>query len=333
MSCALIPQDEYIPSSPLGPPPASQGPTRSAWVSCQDGLRSPPHSDHSDCDSPPDPNRKRARSQALSSPTPGLARRSNPKRPSRSSAPGPLETMERMETMDHCTQRCLLGLLSQAGLDLDCPNVDRHRRSQLTQRHLTDRFDFLRLLKAQLDESLDHYINSRRLLLSGAILAQVSLMPYGYTCIGKGTPDELQGDTLREAEVYGALRCYQGSAVPVYMGAIDIQRIFFVHPKICTKHMLLLFWAGDPIDITQIALGEALESYRRAAWAVKKTINGYTSIHPGNILWDSRRRQIQLVNFDSPKCRLRTLPLATFSSSRKRPLVGQSQSLKRHRVR
>jgi hypothetical protein len=323
---------EYFPSSPLGPSPASQGPTRPARVSCQDGLTSPPLSDHSDSDHPPDQNRKRALSQILSSPTPGPATRSNPKRPTRSSASGPRETMEGTEAMDYCTQRCLRGLRDQDELDLDCPNVERHRRSQHTQRHLIGRSDFLRRLKAQLDESLDHYITPNQLLASGAILARVSLMPYGYTVVGKGTPDELQDDTLREAEVYGALRPYQGSAVPVCLGAIDLQRTFFVHPKRCIKHMLLLSWAGDPTDITQIAPGEARESYRRAGRAVKDKISGYNSMHPGNILWDSRRRQIQLVNFDSPNCRPRKSPLAPIWPSRKRPLGEEPRSLKRRRV-
>lgn len=158
-------------------------------------------------------------------------------------------------------------------------------------------------MERQLDESLDHYITITpdEILASGAVLSRVSLMPYGYTFIGKGIPGELQDDAFREAEVYSC----QGSKIPVCLGAIDLQRIFFVHPKICIKQLPLLSWAGKPTDITQIAPGTARESYRRVLKATKGRISGYNSMHAGNILWNSHRRRIQLVNFESPECRPR----------------------------
>ncbi|KAJ6126224.1 hypothetical protein N7471_010717 [Penicillium samsonianum] len=305
---------EYFPSSPLGPSPGSQGPNRSARRQ------------------PPDQSRKRARSRLLSSPTPGPATRSKIKRPTQSSGPGSGEAIDGTEAMDYCTQPCLLGLRDQGKLDLECPNVERHRCSQRTQCHLIDRFDFLQRLEKQLDESLDHYITPNEILASGAVLSRVILMPYGYTFIGKGTPDELQDDTPREAEVYGALRSCQGSKIPVCLGAIDLQRTFFVHPQICIKQLLLLSWAGKPTDITQIAPGEARESYRRALKAIKDRISGYNSMHPGNILWNSRRRCIQFVNFESPECRPRKSLLAPSRPRRKPPMGEKTRSPKRRRV-
>ncbi|KAJ5150386.1 hypothetical protein N7492_010737 [Penicillium capsulatum] len=326
---------EYFPSSPLGPSPASQGPTRPARVSCQDGLTSPPLSDHSDSDNPPGPQRKRALSQVLSSPTPGPATRSRTKKSMQSSAPGPQDTAEGTEVMEYCTQRCLLGLWNQDKLDADCPNVTRHRKSSRTQYHMINRADFLRRVKAQLDESLDHYIAPTQILDSSAVLSRVSLMPYGYTFVSKGTPDECRDDTIREAEVYGTLRPYQGSAVPICLGKIDLQRTFFVHPQICIKHMLLLSWGGKATDITQIAPGEPWESYERAGKAIQSKILGYSSMYPGNILWDPCRRCIQLVNFDSPNCRPRKLfrKPPGWPESKKRSATSTTWSTKRRRVR
>ncbi|KAJ5249533.1 hypothetical protein N7524_011849 [Penicillium chrysogenum] len=97
------------------------------------------------------------------------------------------ETIEGTEAMDYY---------------LECPNVERHRCSQRTQCHPIHHFGTLQRLERQLDESLDHYITITpdEILASGAVLSRVSLMPYGYTFIGKGIPGELQDDTFREAE-------------------------------------------------------------------------------------------------------------------------------------
>lgn len=235
---------EYIPSSPLGSSPAARGPSLRSRASCEDGLTSPPLSDDSDPDSPSDQGQKRRRSQLLSSsPTPDPAACPRTKRPA-PAASG--KQQEEVELLDYCTQSCLLGLQTRGQLDVQCPNYERHRCSQPIQRHLIYISDLTRLLRGQFDASLDHHITPSGDADSSGVPLRVSLMPYGYTFIGKGASDDLIDQTRREAEVYQVLRSCQGSAVPVCLGTIDLQRTYFVYPGICIKHMLLLSWAGEP---------------------------------------------------------------------------------------
>ncbi|KKZ61904.1 hypothetical protein EMCG_03603 [[Emmonsia] crescens] len=45
---------------------------------------------------------------------------------------------------------------------------------------------------------------------------------------------------LRVLEVYKALQKAQGSAVPVFLGKIDLKKIYFLHGAGQIRHMLLI---------------------------------------------------------------------------------------------
>ncbi|KAK9245749.1 kinase-like domain-containing protein [Lipomyces tetrasporus] len=51
----------------------------------------------------------------------------------------------------------------------------------------------------------------------------------GYTFVGKGTTDQLWNEVRREADVYRALQMAQGSAVPVFLGTVDLEKTFLLH--------------------------------------------------------------------------------------------------------
>jgi hypothetical protein len=87
-------------------------------------------------------------------------------------------------------------------LDEDCPNLIRHRISPTSDRHRIDYVDLAQLLKQQLDADLDHYCTPCRPSGIRGTPFKLSLMPYGYTFVGKGTTDRGWEEVRREADVY-----------------------------------------------------------------------------------------------------------------------------------
>ncbi|CDM27595.1 unnamed protein product [Penicillium roqueforti FM164] len=138
-----------------------------------------------------------------------------------------------------CTQRCLLRLQSGGILDNCCPNVVRHRRSKDVLHHPITSEDLVRLLKAQLDENIDRYTPLGGCGAYGAPF-KLTCIVYGYTVIGKGTTSGLWKDISREAQVYQILRKAQGSAMPVFLGTIDLAKIYFLHRAGEIRHMLVI---------------------------------------------------------------------------------------------
>jgi hypothetical protein len=154
-----------------------------------------------------------------------------------------------------CTQRCLLGLQSRGVLDDCCPNVMRHPRSKDDHHPITSE-DLVRLLKAQLDENIDRCTPLGSCGAYGAPF-KLTCVVYGYTVIGKGTTSGLWKDVSREAQVYQILRKAQGSAVPVFLGTIDLAKIYFLHGAGEIRYMLVMSWGGESttsMELTPILL-------------------------------------------------------------------------------
>ncbi|ODQ72891.1 hypothetical protein LIPSTDRAFT_71169, partial [Lipomyces starkeyi NRRL Y-11557] len=80
-------------------------------------------------------------------------------------------------------------------------------------------------------------------------LFKLTLFSYGYTFVGKGTTDRLWTDVRAEADVYRALQKAQGSAVPVFLGTIDLKMTYFLEGGACIKHMLLMSWGGEQPNV------------------------------------------------------------------------------------
>jgi hypothetical protein len=139
------------------------------------------------------------------------------------------------ESLEFCTQLCLLEIKTGAPLDKNCPNMILHRTGP-NKYHLINNTNLLYLLKQQLNCNIDNNYTPCRQPISISISFKLSLMPFGYTFIGKGTTNQGWEEVQREAEMYRVLRPVQGSTVP----------IFYENAKI--KHFLLLSWCGDAFD-------------------------------------------------------------------------------------
>lgn len=320
---------EYSPSSPIRSSPVARAPILRPRTSCQDKPTTPLPSDDSDSDSPSNrQGQKRHQSQAFT-PSPTPARPDNSKRkifPGASSQ----KPQEETESLDYCSQRCLLGLRGRGELDAQCPNYERHRCSQPTDRHLIDQTQLAKFLKAQLDDSLDNHITPCGLPDSGGVSLRLSLMPYGYTFIGKGMPIELANRARQEAETYQILRSCQDTAIPVCMGMIHLQHTYFVHPGFCVKQLLLISWAGEPACRSQSGV---LESIKAAKQAITRCgIRHLALSQPANTLWNPQIKRVQLVNFDMATwSRLNLLP-SLRHTQRKRLIGAEVPKPKRPRI-
>ncbi|KAK1144120.1 hypothetical protein N8T08_005782 [Aspergillus melleus] len=173
-----------------------------------------------------------------------------------------------------CTQRCLHGLQSRGSLDDLCPNVAHHRRGHdnLTQ-HLISSEDLVNMSKAQLDENVDRCIPYGRCGSYGAPF-KLTCMEYGYTVIGKGTTSGLWNEVSREAQIYRILRKAQGSAVPVFLGSIDLAKVYFLHGAGEIRHMLIMGWGGECTGTMEIT-----QEVRRAIRKSDKEIQALGIVH------------------------------------------------------
>ena len=195
-----------------------------------------------------------------------------------------------------CMQRCLLGLQTGRFLDKFCPNVDYHRRGQddLTQ-HPVSAEDLILSLKGQLDKNIDRCIPLGGCGSYGAPF-KLTCTKHGYTVIGKGTTPGLWKEVSREAQVYQILRKAQASAVPVFLGTIDLAKIYFLHGAGQIRHMLVMGWGGE-----STATMELTQRLRREIHKSNKEIKALGIIHEDlrrdNVLWSEELGRALIIDF------------------------------------
>ncbi|KAJ5419458.1 uncharacterized protein N7487_003008 [Penicillium crustosum] len=273
----------YEPSSSPPDPPESitrRVSTRSR-VSCAP-IRWP--------DLNPATGRKRAFSQVLSSPSTqhvGRQRDTNNNK-------GP-DNQSRHRDAQFCTQRCLLGLQSGGLLDDCCPNVMLHRRSKDNLHHLITSEDLVRLLKAQLDENIDRCTPLGGCGAYGAPF-KLTCVVYGYTVIGKGTTSALWKEVSREAEVYRILQKAQGSAVPVFLGTIDLAKIYFLHGAGEIRHMLVMAWGGESTASMELT-PKLLRRIRQSNKEIRALGIIHEDLRRDNVLWNEELGRAMIIDF------------------------------------
>jgi hypothetical protein len=214
------------------------------------------------------------------------------------------EDHSRRHAAQFCTQRCLLSLQTGKSLDELCPNVDYHRRGQgdPTQ-HPISAEDLMLSLKGQLDENIDRCIPLGGCGSYGAPF-KLTCTKHGYTVIGKGTTSGLWKEVSREAQVYQILRKAQGSAVPVFLGTIDLAKIYFLHGAGQIRHMLVMGWGGKCTATMELTQGLRREIHRS-----NKEIKALGIIHEDlrrdNVLWSEELGRALIIDFHRSTLRCR----------------------------
>ncbi|KAB8069197.1 hypothetical protein BDV29DRAFT_57075 [Aspergillus leporis] len=282
---------EYLPSSsPVeSPTEGRRVPTRSG-ARCAPANTTRDGSPHSDTDQAPG-RRKRCFSQITSSPSSPSVQRSARQAGSRDVQSG----QSQQHSARFCTQRCLLGLQQGGLLDDHCPNVKLHRRGSNSNRHPINAEGLVQRIKQQLDKNIDDCTPMGGCGASGAPF-KITCAAYGYTVVGKGTTSRLWNEVSREADIYRILSQVQGSAVPVFLGAIDLAKIYFLDRAGAIRHMLLMAWGGEPISKIQHD-----EAIRHEISRSKEKIYSLGVLHqdlrPDNILWNAELGRALIIDF------------------------------------
>jgi hypothetical protein len=66
------------------------------------------------------------------------------------------------------------------------------------------------------------------------------LAEWGYTLVGKGTVEAFMPDLRHEGQIYQRLDAIQGECIPVYLGNIDLLKVYYLDIGVRIQHMLKL---------------------------------------------------------------------------------------------
>ena len=154
----------------------------------------------------------------------------------------------------------------------------------------------MQLVTQQLDDNIDSNCTLMGGYGASGAPFKVTCDTYGYTVVGKGTTSCLWQELLREADVYGVLRQAQGSAVPVFLGTINMAKTYFLHGAGKIQHMLLMGWGGEPTS--------NIEHHKELQHGIIKSIEEICSfgvvhldLRPDNILWNAELRRALIIDF------------------------------------
>ncbi|GLA01927.1 hypothetical protein AnigIFM60653_001218 [Aspergillus niger] len=204
---------------------------------------------------------------------------------------------ESYEDTPFCTQRCLLGLQRGGGLDKQCPNVALHRQGADVDQHPITAEALVQQINRQLNEDVSHGCTPMRGYGSTIAPFKITSSEYGYTVVGKGASSDAfwRESFSRDADVYRILYQAQGSAVPVFLGTIDL-KMAYLHGDLEVDHMLLMAWGGEWIR------SRDGKSFKREVRRSEKEVRSLGvlchNLRPEDTLWNAELRRALIINFN-----------------------------------
>ncbi|KID86968.1 Protein kinase-like domain protein, partial [Metarhizium majus ARSEF 297] len=201
---------------------------------------------------------------------------------------------------EFCTLQCLLGLQCQGVLDEKCPNIRLHQQDRNNKTHPVTAEQLLCSLKEQLNQNLDQNCTPFGCTGRSGAPFKLTCATFGYTVVGKGTTTDWWPEVSREADAYRLLQKAQASAVPVFLGTMDLVNAYFLHGAGEIRHMLVMGWGGEsPGEIG--AKSELSRELKRSEREVRQLGVIHGDLQRENILWNSEVRRILIIDFHQSK--------------------------------
>ncbi|PGG95124.1 hypothetical protein AJ80_10022 [Polytolypa hystricis UAMH7299] len=232
----------------------------------------------------------------------------------------------------YCSQQCLLALRDSSPLDPSCPNYQDHRKGRVKVE------DFRSQIRTQLARDRGPDADCRPLYKAGSCgtLLKVRLLSHRYTLVAKAVEYKDKQQLQHEMKVYNQLQDLQGKCTPVCLGIIKlVSKCPYYHEEKTHTHILLLSWAGEPIEkFMKLSHTAVLQSILDALKAIHSKGIRHSDAKPRNMLWDHIRKRAMVVDFEHATTK--RVPLSTMSvnSARKeRRLMKASCSKELQRVK
>jgi predicted Ser/Thr protein kinase len=99
----------------------------------------------------------------------------------------------------------------------------------------------------------------------------------------------------REAQFYQILGSAQGSAIPVFLGSIDMKQSYFLHGAGEIQHMLLMAWGGEPLSQTQWQ--DKLKAVKKSHAKIRELGVRHGNVRRQNSLWNSELNRVLIIDF------------------------------------
>jgi hypothetical protein len=234
-----------------------------------------------------------------------------PPAPSRISQQAPTN---KGKSRQYCTLRCLLGLAKGGPLDKSCPNVADHG----TDEHQIDQPTFVSLLKKQILETVTGCESLHKHGTRGALF-EVTLLPYGYTLVGKGFPAIFRLYMSHENTIYECLAPIQGIHVPVCLGTIDLtQQPLWYDGIAAIPYFLLLSHAGIAVSKSSVDKKQISQTAAQSLQAIHKFGIRHCDAHTNNMFWSAENEGVLFIDFERAEIYDKRQPLEVKSPNHKR---------------
>lgn len=214
--------------------------------------------------------------------------------PSQSSGSGRTDSDNRGRVSNrYCTHQCLLGLVRQQPLDLQCPNIEKHGLS-----HQIDAATLVQHLREQYAKS---FAGLEELNINGAVgaLYQATLLSHGYTMVAKATTTSRITYLEHEALIYKKLKSIQGHYIPVYIGAFNLERSLLYKSSCRITYMMLMSYGGVPIIRLPREVEPPNMSRYQEIWNILQKMGvDHNDFDGRNQLYDVESKQVMLIDFE-----------------------------------
>jgi len=154
-------------------------------------------------------------------------------------------------------------------------------------------------VQAQLTADMDHHCDPLGLQGARGALFKITLASHGYTFVGKGTVKAFVQELRHEGKMYDVLANVQGSAVPVCLGNMDLDRTYFLDVGVRIVHMLYMAWGGEALyHDTPSVPSATLEHERQRSLGEVAHLVVHKDIRLDNMLWNVENQRVMLIDFE-----------------------------------